>query len=120
MSSTLYPPRGAPKAGTVSNFRRYERFKPTAVANSGIDALGPYRGFTKNDAIKNIDVKRDDGPLKDPKYDFGFMKDKVPIGTTTHIYKTAKLDKTGKLNRDCIDIKENPRNKTDHVSYDPP
>ena len=48
------------------------------------------------------------------------MKNRVPYGTTTHIYKTGKLDTHGKLDRANIETKELPRNKTDHVSYDPP
>ena len=120
MSSSQYPPRGVPKNSSVSTFRRYERFRPTAVAHSGINALGPYAAFTKKDAIRNIDVKRDDGPLKELGADYAFMKDKVPSGTTTHIFKTGKLNAEGRLDRTCIETKEAPRNKTDHVSYDPP
>lgn len=47
------------------------------------------------------------------------MKNKIPTGTTTHIFQTGKI-KDGKLDRAKIEIKENPRNKTDHVSYNPP
>lgn len=48
------------------------------------------------------------------------MKNRIPYGATTHIYKTGKLDKDFKLDRTNIETKELPRNKTDHVSYDPP
>jgi hypothetical protein len=48
------------------------------------------------------------------------MENKVPTGTTTHTFLTGKLGKDGKLNREKIEAKELPRNKTDHVSYDPP
>lgn len=47
------------------------------------------------------------------------MKNKVPSGTTTHIFATGKIA-DGKLDRTNIEVKENPRNKTDHVSYNPP
>ena len=48
------------------------------------------------------------------------MKNRVPTGTTTHIFKTGKLGADGKLDRSKIETKELPRNKTDHVSYEPP
>lgn len=48
------------------------------------------------------------------------MKNRVPIGTQTYIFKTGKLDVNGKLDRANIVTKELPRNITDHVSYDPP
>ena len=48
------------------------------------------------------------------------MENKVPTGTTTFTYLTNKLGKDGRLNRETIVTKELPRNKTDHVSYDPP
>ena len=51
--------------------------------------------------------------------EFGFMKNKCPTGTTTHIFMTGKV-KDGRLDRTNIEVKENPRNKTDHVSYNPP
>ena len=88
--------------------------------NSGVNFRGPYQHFTKNDAIRNIDVKRDDGPLKELNADYAFMKNKIPFGATTYSFKTAKLDKSGHLDRSKIESKELPRNKTDHVSYDPP
>ena len=44
----------------------------------------------------------------------------MPYGTTTHIYKTGKLNGDFQLDRTNIEVKELPRNKTDHVSYDPP
>lgn len=47
------------------------------------------------------------------------MKNKVPSGTATHTFTTGKI-KDGKLDRSNIEIKENPRNPTDHVSYNPP
>lgn len=90
------------------------------MAHSGTNPLGPFAAFTKRDPIRNLDVKRDDGPLKDPCVDYSFMRDKVPSGTTTHIFTTGKLDATGRLDRAHIEAKDAPRNKTDHVSYDPP
>jgi hypothetical protein len=48
------------------------------------------------------------------------MKNKIPYGTTTHTFMTGKLDKGWKLDRTNIERKELPKNKTDHVSYDPP
>jgi hypothetical protein len=48
------------------------------------------------------------------------MKNRVPVGTSTFIFKTGKIDKEGKLDRTNIEKKEFPRNKTDHVSYNPP
>ena len=47
------------------------------------------------------------------------MNNKIPSGTTTHIFKTGKIS-DGRLDRANITIKENPRNITDHVSYNPP
>jgi len=48
------------------------------------------------------------------------MKNRIPYGATTYIYQTGKLDRDFKLDRKNIEQKELPRNKTDHVSYDPP
>ena len=48
------------------------------------------------------------------------MQDRVPAGTKTHTYLSGKMSMSGNLDRANIEIKENPRNKTDHVSYDPP
>ena len=89
-------------------------------AHSGTDPMGSYLCFLKKDPIRNIDVVRDDKPLADTYVDYGFMKNKVPSGTGTHIFKTNKLDREGKLDRAGIKTKELPRNKTDHVSYEPP
>ena len=47
------------------------------------------------------------------------MKNKIPSGATTHIFKTGKVV-AGKLDRSNIEIKQNPMNTTDHVSYNPP
>ena len=82
--------------------------------------MGSFFQFTKKDPITNIDVKRDDRPKVDIKTEYAFMKDKVPVGTTTHIYKTGKLGEGGKLNRTNILRKDNPKSKTDHISYEPP
>ena len=65
-------------------------------------------------------MRRDDKPPVDIEKDYSFMKNRVPYGTTTHIFKTGKLGPDGNLNRANIEVKELPRNKTDHVSYDPP
>lgn len=83
--------------------------------------MGSFHSFMKKDPIKNIDVRRDEKPKVDIKKDFAFMEGRVPVGTTTHIYQTNKIDqKTGILDRTNIISKELPRNGTDHVSYDPP
>jgi len=74
----------------------------------------------KKDPITNIDVRRDHKPKVDLKTEFPYMQNKVPSGTTTHIFKTGKLGPDGKLNRDNITVKENPKNPTDHLSYEPP
>ena len=63
---------------------------------------------------------RDDKPLANTYVDYGFMKNKVPSGTGTHIFQTGKLNRSGRLDRTGISTKELPRNKTDHVSYEPP
>lgn len=47
------------------------------------------------------------------------MKNRLPFGTATHTFTTGKM-KDGELDRTNILIKDNPRNKTDHVSYNPP
>jgi hypothetical protein len=81
--------------------------------------MGSFNHFVKNDPITNIDVWRDRKPNVDIQKEFPFMKNIQPAGTQTFIYQTGKvLD--GKLNRNDLTIKENPRNKTDHVSYNPP
>lgn len=98
---------------------RPERFKAAMVANSGIDPLGSFKQFTERDPITNIDVWRDKKPKVDIEKDYGFMKNKIPSNTATHIFQTGKI-LNGKLDRTNITIKENPRNKTDHVSYNPP
>jgi hypothetical protein len=99
---------------------RPERFKPSTIAHSGVDHLGSFHSFLKHDAIKNIDVRRDEKPPVNIEKDFGFMKGRVPVGTKTYIYQTGKIGKDGKLNRSNIEAKELPINKTDHISYDPP
>ena len=48
------------------------------------------------------------------------MKDRVPARTQTYTFKTGKLKQNGELKRENITIKENPRNKTDNISYNPP
>lgn len=98
---------------------RPQRFKATQVAHSGVDPLGSFQHFLSHDPITNIDVWRDQRPKCNIEKEFPFMKNKVPSGATTHIFMTGKL-KDGKLDRTNIEIKENPRNKTDHVSYNPP
>lgn len=89
------------------------------VAGTGIDPLGAFKHFTLRDPITNVDVWRDKKPKVNIEKDYSFMKDRVPAGTATHIFKTGKIE-AGKLNRANITVKENPRNKTDHVSYNPP
>ena len=82
--------------------------------------MGAYFSFLKKDPIKNIDVYRDDPPLKANDVDYSFMKNKCPAGTATFTYQTGKYGKEGNLDRTGIQAKELPRNKTDHVSYEPP
>ena len=89
-------------------------------AHSGRNPEGPFAAFTKKDATKNLDVRKDERPPVVIERDYPFMKNRMPYGTTTHIYKTGKLDPDYKLDRTNIEVKELPRNKTDHVSYDPP
>lgn len=89
-------------------------------AHSGVDPQGAYFSFLKKDPIKNIDVARDNKPKCDIPTEYGFMKDRVPSGTQTFTFLTNKLSKNGSLDRASIARKEMPRNKTDHVSYDPP
>jgi hypothetical protein len=72
------------------------------------------------DAIKNIDVRRDDKPKVDLYQTYPYMKDRVPVGTTTYIFKTGKLAADGKLDRNNIVVKPNSKNPTDHISYEPP
>lgn len=96
------------------------RFKATMQANSGVDPLGAFGQFMAHDPIKNIDIKRDETVPADIKNDFPWMKDRVPARTQTYTFKTGKLRQNGDLNRDKITIKENPRNKTDNISYNPP
>ena len=76
--------------------------------------------FLNKDPIRNIDVIRDDPKMIEPNKDWSFMKGKVPAGTQTFIYKTNKLEKDGNLNRENIEIKPFVRNKTDHVTFEPP
>ena len=72
------------------------------------------------DAIKNIDVRRDDKPKVNLETDFPWMVGRVPTGTQTFTFKTGKLCQDGRLNRTNIETRDPPRNKTDNVSYDPP
>ena len=77
------------------------------------------------DAIKNIDIRRDDNLVDQRRLNsVAKMKevqlDRIPSGTTTHTFLTNKLAKSGKLDRANIETKELPRNKTDYVSYEPP
>ena len=51
------------------------------------------------DAIKNIDVRRDERPKIVIEKEFPFMKNRVPTGTQTFTFLTSKLDKDGKLDR---------------------
>lgn len=48
------------------------------------------------------------------------MKNRIPIGTQTYIFRTNKLDNEWKLDRKNIEVKELPKNRTDHISYNPP
>lgn len=48
--------------------------------------------FILKDAITNIDVKRDDKHKVNIESEFAFMKNRIPIGTQTYIFKTKKLD----------------------------
>jgi len=48
--------------------------------------MGSYFSFTKKDAIKNVDVWRDKKVKPDIETEYGFMKNKIPSGCTTHIY----------------------------------
>lgn len=89
-------------------------------AHSGVNPLGAFGAFMSKDPIKNIDVRRDDRPAVNVETDFGFMKGKVPSGTQTFTFRTGKLTQDGRLNRQNIETREPPRNKTDNVSYDPP
>ena len=52
-----------------------------------------------------LDVWRDKKPKVEVEKEFGFMKNKIPAGTTTFIAKTEKI-KDGKLDRTNIEIKE--------------
>lgn len=72
------------------------------------------------DPIKNVDVRRDEKPPVNIEKDFSFMKGKVPSGTETYTFRTNKLTQSGRLNRENIEMRQPPRNKTDNVSYDPP
>ncbi|MFN9900239.1 MAG: hypothetical protein ACK55Z_15910 [bacterium] len=58
--------------------------------------------FIKKDAITNIDVKRDDKHVVNIENEFGFMKNRIPVGTQTYIFKTKKLDGYWKLDRSNI------------------
>lgn len=84
-----------------------------------MNPLGSFQSFLVKDAIRNIDIRRDEKPKVSIEKDFGFMKGRVPVGTKTFTYETGKL-KDGKLDRANITQKETPINKTDHISYDPP
>ena len=90
------------------------------VAHSGVNPSGPMMTFIQKDAIKNIDVKRDDKHVVNIDTEFAFMKNRMPVGTQTYIFKTNKLDEDWKLDRSNIQVKELQKNKTDHISYDPP
>jgi hypothetical protein len=105
---------------SVTAKRGPERFKASTVAHSGVNPLGPFAAFTKHDPIKNIDVRRDDKPAVDLKKDFPWMQGRIPIGTKTFTFETGKLGSDGNLDRTNITIKNAQRNKTDHVSYNPP
>jgi len=67
------------------------RFKATMVCHSGIDPLGAFGQFTAHDPIKNIDVKRDETAVPNPKKDYPWMIDRVPARTETYTFKTGKL-----------------------------
>ena len=58
--------------------------------------------FIKKDAITNIDVKRDDKNVVNIENEFGFMKNRIPVGTQTYIFKTKKLNGDWKLDRSNI------------------
>ena len=55
--------------------------------------------FIKKDAITNIDVKRDDRNAAKINTEYSYMKNRIPIGTQTYIFKTNKLDNDWKLDR---------------------
>ena len=46
------------------------------------------------------------------------MKGKWAVGTTKHTFN--KVNEEGRLDRTNIQMKTFPRNKTDHLSFDPP
>ena len=83
-------------------------------------ALGAFASFTKHDPIKNIDIRRDEKPPVDLKRDFPWMQNRIPVGTKTFTFETGKLARDGTLDRVNIKSYDGPRNKTDHVSYNPP
>ena len=89
-------------------------------AHSGVNPLGAFASFMSKDPIKNMDVRRDERPPVNVETEFGFMKGKVPSGTQTYTFRNGKLTQDGRLNRENIETREPPRNKTDNVSYDPP
>ena len=72
------------------------------MAHSGVNPQGPMMTFIKKDAITNIDVKRDDKHDVNIENEFGFMKNRIPVGTQTYIFKTKKLDGDWKLDRSNI------------------
>ena len=76
-------------------------------AHSGKDPLGSYAQFMSHDPITNIDPHRDNrhtGKKVDIAKEWPFMKDRVPYGCGTHLYKTDKI-KGGILDRTNISIK---------------
>ena len=99
---------------------RPDRFLPSTVAHSGSNPQGPYESFFKKDPVRCINVRKDEKPRVDVEKDYGFMKGKVPTGTQTYTFLTGKLNQSGGLDRSGVPQRDVPRNKTDHVSYDPP
>ena len=64
-------------------------------AHSGVDPLGSFNSFLSKDAITNIDLWKDKKQSVNAhliQTDFGFMKDRVPVGTKTFTYLTDKLE----------------------------
>ena len=50
-----------------------KRFKDSTEAHSGKNPSGPFESFLKKDPLKNIDIRRDERPIPDPKNDYPYM-----------------------------------------------
>jgi len=98
-----------------------KRFKSINPDNYGVDPHGAYTSFLVKDPITNLDPWRD-SRTKPANLDlaYPYMKERVPVGTTTYSFTTGKQMQNGKLNRENISIKYLPKNKTDCISCDPP